>query len=229
MIFVNGALEQSGRFILAWSWQAFILLLTALVFVRFDRQHRPVLRERVWCTALIAVLLLPLVIVAVSVVPWVNDIRGALPELPSFALPALDFETPSLSEETAAASFPAAVDWPDVLVRLAGLVWSAGVGVALVRRLNVFLRIRRISVAARPDSRGRLPADADWTWLKGDPRVWLSTEVSAPMVYGWFQPAILLPADIEEWSTAEQRLAMLRHECIHLQRRDHWIAAVESL
>lgn len=45
--------------------------------------------------------------------------------------------------------------------------------------------------------------------------------VPVPMTFGWLRPAILLPADAEDW-LAGRREAALRHELSHIRRRD-WL------
>ncbi|MDQ3816844.1 MAG: DUF4440 domain-containing protein, partial [Acidobacteriota bacterium] len=57
----------------------------------------------------------------------------------------------------------------------------------------------------------------------------LSTEIRAPMLLGLIRPMILLPADIKEWTTAEERGWMIEHEMTHLSRRDNLIILFQAL
>ncbi|HKI86534.1 MAG TPA: M56 family metallopeptidase, partial [Thermoanaerobaculia bacterium] len=57
-----------------------------------------------------------------------------------------------------------------------------------------------------------------------DPRL-----LSSPAVTGLWRPTILLPSDIAEDWTAEDLEAILLHELVHLERRDHWVNALQSL
>lgn len=45
--------------------------------------------------------------------------------------------------------------------------------------------------------------------------------VSAPMVWGWLNPVILLPKEASAWSPEQVRLALM-HELAHVYRRDLW-------
>jgi len=49
------------------------------------------------------------------------------------------------------------------------------------------------------------------------------------MLYGWFHPVILLPDDVSQWSTDEERATMIRHEAAHYARKDHWLAAFQAV
>ena len=46
-----------------------------------------------------------------------------------------------------------------------------------------------------------------------------------PMTYGLFRPVIVLPMDAADW-TDQRRLAVLRHELMHVKRRDLWWTVV---
>jgi TonB family protein len=45
--------------------------------------------------------------------------------------------------------------------------------------------------------------------------------ISAPLVWGWVNPVILLPEEASTWSPEHVRLALL-HELAHVQRKDLW-------
>jgi hypothetical protein len=49
------------------------------------------------------------------------------------------------------------------------------------------------------------------------------------MLIGLFRPLILLPADLLSWTNADERRAMVQHELAHLERRDHYVNALQSL
>ena len=54
----------------------------------------------------------------------------------------------------------------------------------------------------------------------GEVSLRLSPEVSSPLLCGVFRPTILMPADIADWTTPDERAAMIRHELAHVNRRD---------
>jgi hypothetical protein len=57
----------------------------------------------------------------------------------------------------------------------------------------------------------------------------LSQSTASPVLIGLLHPTILLPADISQWTTAEERQTILLHEMIHARRRDHWANLFQSL
>ena len=106
--------------------------------------------------------------------------------------------------------------WTDWLT----LVWAA-VGLFLLARLVVGMGAVWYISARSDDFSGsirglRLGLQLDW---KRQVRVKKSNAVTVPMVWGFFRPTILLPADADNWQ--EERLrAVLLHEFAHIQRND---------
>ncbi|MGH9763770.1 MAG: M56 family metallopeptidase, partial [Blastocatellia bacterium] len=123
---------------------------------------------------------------------------------------------------------PAHVSWMVIgSLILAGL-WAMVVFVSLLRLAASLWRLRRIKAAAEPVSASALncvgvDSGHDDATAKQLARITiaLSREVRSPGLAGFFRPAILLPADITSWTTAEERSAMLRHEAAHIERHDH--------
>ena len=64
--------------------------------------------------------------------------------------------------------------------------------------------------------------------LKRRCRVRLSDAVPVPMVWGFFRPVILLPADAKHWQPERHR-AVLLHELAHIQRRDWLMQTIAQL
>ncbi len=235
---MNGVLpilEWTGRHIALWSWQIVLLFAIARLAVAMDLKHRPVFRTRIWTVALICFLLLPLVPAVVASRTWAREVRQAFPD--TEMLPFLDEASPPQIPQTESLSLPKpersgmrlSLSIP-FLFRLLGIIWFAGTGFALIRKIGVYLQLRRLSSVARLDSLDGLAPGSNWGWIgEPSPRIRLSPAVVTPMIYGWFQPLILLPEDIEEWSTPDQRAAMLRHECVHIRRKDHWVAWLEVM
>jgi hypothetical protein len=98
-----------------------------------------------------------------------------------------------------------------------GFLWCAGVGIAAARKLNRHVRLAKVVERA------------EIVWFDDSPLpIRLSNEISGPMLYGLWRPAILLPRNLSNWSTSEERLAMIRHECAHFTRMDQWTSMVEG-
>ncbi len=54
------------------------------------------------------------------------------------------------------------------------------------------------------------------------PPVFISNQISVPLLSGWLRPTIILPVDSSNWSP--QRLLMaLCHELVHFRRGDSWL------
>ena len=60
-------------------------------------------------------------------------------------------------------------------------------------------------------------------------RVGYSEHIHAPVTVGIFHPVILLPADIRDWTTPEERHAVVLHELAHVERRDPIVNLFQTL
>jgi beta-lactamase regulating signal transducer with metallopeptidase domain len=106
---------------------------------------------------------------------------------------------------------------------LALLGWAAGVVAALlpfaVGNVSVWRatrRARRITGGPWRELMDSAPAELR---PRRPVRLLETRRMSVPMACGWFRPAILLPADADEWP-ADRRRAVLLHELAHVKRRD---------
>jgi beta-lactamase regulating signal transducer with metallopeptidase domain len=216
------------RVMLVWSWQALLLLAAVWMVLRFYRSRAASVRYQIWLVAMIAVLLLPVA----------AEVRGLLPATGSngFAgLVDIDYAIASPPGETAAAAVdldeaatgelaasPTIQGWASLLLPALFAAWLTGAGVTAFRYATSYLRLRHMRLAARPTTPADLGCD-DASWEAGGVPIALSAEVQSPMVAGLFHPIILLPADLLTWTTPEERLSILRHELIHVRRRDHYV------
>ena len=85
-----------------------------------------------------------------------------------------------------------------------------------------FLVVRRVRAALRMSGIGRRSISG----LPDDPAVRFSTEISAPLTWGFLDPVILFPAFARSWDPSLFH-AVLEHEREHIRRRDtvaHWLA-----
>ncbi|HMX26536.1 MAG TPA: M56 family metallopeptidase, partial [Blastocatellia bacterium] len=118
--------------------------------------------------------------------------------------------------------------WPMVF-----LIWAVGMGIALFRLWRQLTCLRRLRAEARPISLAGLAgldgSEYEPALLTADVKIGLSADVHSPVLLGVWRPMILLPADIADWTTAEERRVMLRHELAHVERRDHWINLLPTL
>ena len=103
------------------------------------------------------------------------------------------------------------------------LIWLAGFLILIGRLIFGIATLWRLSRGAK-----RL-ADATWTALADDlgrqlglaRRVALlkSARIAMPQTWGTLRPAVLLPADADDWSV-ERRRVVLMHELAHVKRKD---------
>jgi len=223
--------EVLGRAIVLWSWQLAIFIGFLWLVVRMDRRHRPEFRYRLWAAALVISLFLPWMLQGIASYSWTIRAKEAWIDTHPFDSPKNErsYEPGPQIGETKRRPLrlqPSQQEvtptrWPSLAVvyRCLGFQWILGIGVGAARKVREHHRMQAIVERARPFT----PA--------GDSRVpiLLSREVSSPLLYGTFGPVILLPHDIDEWSTAEERDAIIRHEHIHFEERHHWVASLETL
>lgn len=113
----------------------------------------------------------------------------------------------------AAAANPATSTSPLLLIPL---VWLTGSLLVFLRFLLGLAYLMKHSRCARTIQ-----------WKESTAPVRFSS-VSMPMLWGWLRPEILLPKEAEAWTTNMIDL-VVRHELVHLQRRDNWIALLVAI
>jgi TonB family protein len=104
--------------------------------------------------------------------------------------------------------------------QIALLVLGAGMLVRLVWLASGFWRLARLRRHSRP-----LQPFSSWG-VEADLRV--SDAISSPVTFGFFRPAVLLPAGFPEMPVCAQE-AILCHEIIHVRRNDWLCTLAEEL
>ena len=218
-------MEVLGRTIVFWSWQLVIVIGFLWLVVRLDRRHRPEFRYGLWTVALMMSLLLPWVIQGIASYSWTIRAREVWIDTRAFDAGKGKPQTGETSvsllplQYSATEIPPSPLPSSAVVYRIVGLLWMLGIGVAATRKVREHRRMQAIV------ERSKLYSTASSCCRP----VSLSREVSNPVLYGLLRPVILLPHDIDEWSTPEERAAIIRHECIHYEKRHHWVASLETL
>jgi bla regulator protein blaR1 len=213
---IGGSVELS---ILA---KATSILVLALVALRMLRRVSASVRSVILASTFGALMILP--IAAVSLPPVALDV-GAVsvrPEPPS--LSAAVGSAPTRHPGTAATNRFAnsTVDRTRVPVRLLLIAgWVSGALVFLVPAIETLGHLRRLRRSSRP-------------WLNRDTLVrnlsreagpsrhvelLVHDDLAVPFTYGLMRPAIMMPADAQDWTDAEVRRALV-HELEHVRRRD---------
>jgi TonB family protein len=142
---------------------------------------------------------------AVRHLTCVMALSGALvfPLTLAFEARALPIHVPvtfAVSAATAGGAAPRSI----AVVEMLGALWALGSLLLLARLALGYRRIAQVMETAERT------ADRDPVYL---------ADVSAPLLCGLFETAILLPRASVSWS-AEQRTAALRHELAHKERKD---------
>ena len=215
-----------------------VILLLAAALTRLMRHRSAAARHLVWGVALFSAAALPL---ASGLLPaWTVRLpAGTALENPVVVEP---LQTNEASSSVASSSRPtvrpsgpseSSVRPPessaDSPVRPAApasalLIAWAVVAVSLLARLLLGLfRLSRLTRHAEPvqDSEwlAHLDDAARTLGLTRAVRLLRSDRIAVPLTWGVFRPALLLPADCDEWST-ERRRAVLIHELAHAARWD---------
>src|SRR3989441_8314029 len=228
-----------------------LLLLAALVTV-CQRRSPASLRHLVWTLACGGVLALPLASallpnwrvagwprLAVPVAFNAQQVAG-LPETalqaqapkraPSTAAPTVHEQRPAPSSTVSEGSerWRLAPDWPALVFP----VWLSGVAAVLIRLAVGIARITWVDRVTRPvDDEAWLILVDELSLelgLRRHVRVLQSRAPACRMPGGFRRPAILLPAEADDW-TAERRRDVLLHELAHVKRHDFLIQLIARI
>src|SRR5207302_6641215 len=106
------------------------------------------------------------------------------------------------------------------------VVWT----VLVLVRTGRFRRLLRFAEPAPAWLRDEVGVLASRLGLGRVPGVWLVPGRLAPMLWSLGgAPRLLVPDELLDGLTAEQRATLLLHELAHLRRRDHWVRLLELL
>ncbi len=119
------------------------------------------------------------------------------------------------------------------LSQLAALIWAAGAIVVLALATMRALRLRSLArrTASKDEALQRhVQRISNEMGLRYTPNAFLVRAKISPMVWTWFsRPLMLLPLQLWNTLSEDEKTAVLRHEVAHLIRRDHWVRVVEAL
>jgi beta-lactamase regulating signal transducer with metallopeptidase domain len=214
-----------------------ILLACASLMTLGLRRASASARHTLWSVALLAALILPLASQVLPILPLpVLPEETLTPSKPVLAAGGADAlrakpELLPVKEKIAGSAIPTnEIPSPNNWTAFSlwterGLVflWSAGVGVVLLRLLLGSLTIRRLrrnSTSVGESDWNDILDDLKATFgLRRPIRLRISNQSIPPMTWGTFRPVVLLPASAGEWSPSRRRL-VLGHELAHIQRND---------
>jgi beta-lactamase regulating signal transducer with metallopeptidase domain len=217
---------QGAAGLLVWSWQATVLLLCVWVGLKICRAKASALRHQVWLFGLIAVAALPLCAKLAQRFPALQPSGATLRYAPVMSYmieaPRVVIEAEPLATAHALpAAKPAIPTAKTSIVRpLLFTIWLIGALVMTARLLMSCIRLRRIRESASPVRPADLVYSENEALIMGKISLRLSPDIRSPLLTGVFRPAILLPADIVDWTTPAERAAIIQHELAHVARRD---------
>src|SRR2546430_576469 len=216
---ISALIDRGVIGLLVWSWQSLVLLTCVWLFLRVSRLKSPAQRYRIWLLSLIALAVLPLATQLAHSFPEIGPVNSTWNRVIDAPRKAVNFaSTPSAKVPSPlTTSRQPEPQSARVLARpVLFLIWLTGMLLALTRlgrnQINLWL-VRR---SAKEIS----PRELDLPKLPASIRLQASNEVDSPLLCGVFRPAILVPADITEWTTPNERNAMIQHELAHVERLD---------
>jgi len=156
--------------------------------------------------------------------------------LPAVAAPVAAIDAPGATAVVGATSpvfvTPTATPIVDAIAGGAAFVWAIGVVALTIRLAGGWAHAgairRRATVVndehALTDVR-RLQQELQ---LTGPVALLQSADVETPVVIGWRQPALILPADVAVQLSPEMMSALLAHELAHVKRHDYLANLLQS-
>jgi beta-lactamase regulating signal transducer with metallopeptidase domain len=216
--------DQAALELLVWSWQALVLLACVWAGMKLFRVKTPSLRQQIWLISMLAVLTLPVwpplfpKSTSPQQQPRNSSALSYAAELPRMIIvPAAEARLPITDYK--ALTMPPKKGWLSKVLPAAFCLWLAGALFALSHSIRGYLRLRRASRHACPTTPEELGSALE---LPQAVSLSLSADVRSPVLLGLRHPVILLPHDLAEWTSVEEREAMIAHELAHVARFDHF-------
>ncbi|HEV2491830.1 MAG TPA: M56 family metallopeptidase [Terriglobia bacterium] len=236
---VPPALHQATwlAFLVEMALKGTLVLIAAMaVSIALGRASAAV-RHLVWTAALGALLVLPLLSLAlpawrVALPPPATIVatpgRVASGHVQALVLPRPTAKSLAKVRLSPAETTPVFATWPTWTL----LAWMVGFVFVLTRRAlgtaRVEWLVRRATKVEGTDVRDRIRALARQMGLRRTVTVFQSDAVAMPMTCGVVHPAILLPATAGAWPRERLRI-VLAHELAHIQRHDCLTQALAQL
>jgi beta-lactamase regulating signal transducer with metallopeptidase domain len=216
---LNAVADRGVVILLVWGWQALVLLSCVWLFLKVTGLKSPARRYHIWLFSLIALAVLPLATQLAHRLPGIRPTNSTWNYVVEAPRKVATFAAVSVSKVPADKASSKETERPPAIVLVSPFLfamWLTGMLLALVRlsrnQITLWLMRRRAPVIS--------PHELDLTAFPANIRLMVSSEVNSPLLCGVFRPAILVPADIAEWTTRSERNAMIQHELAHAERFD---------
>lgn len=156
---------------------------------------------------------LVLILIALSFAPYLGMLfPETVPMLPT------KIWLPSLDEISSTGSFDTVVSLPTSesnMVDAFQIILGAGCIISLVRFGYSYLKLARIARTAKASAR--------------DTSIRVSDSNISPYAFGWPTRAVIFPKELMNATTKEQQALIIRHEQMHLRKKDPEIATALAL
>jgi beta-lactamase regulating signal transducer with metallopeptidase domain len=184
-------------------WEALALALLAWLVLRLVPRANASLRYALWCVALAAVLLLPVVALHAGSAPPAGG-AGADP----------------------------AVAMPQRFAQFLFILWYAVATVLVMRLILSYVRLQELKASARPLSPLYQLRVRRWLRESGGTRacrLCVSDKVPMPVAIGLLDPVIVLPERLLEQLSEDELDQVGLHEIAHLQRWDDYTNVFQKI
>jgi bla regulator protein BlaR1 len=221
-IIAETALALSGSAELSILGKATLMLLLGLTAVALARRARASVRHLALAATFASLLGLPLVFITVPGVTIAVPVSHAVAVPRTLAAP-IAHTQPTLASTPATSALPS-VSWP-TLIRWAWIVGATLLAMQLAVGLARVRRIRRNGLPW-PESRALAQSVAAECGVHRRIEILLHEDLPAPLTFGVWRPAIILPANARHWSDADLQRALV-HELEHVRRCD-WLSQLTA-
>jgi len=235
--------ETLGWTLIHFLWQGtLVALLLANVLTLLQRRAAN-LRYFIACTAMLLMLILPLVTIWMigSPSPKIAASRSPLTPIAMTELrPLAALAYPKIGSTVSVSASPTTSIWQERLSQRVSpwlpamiSVWLIGVLMFSLRLLTGWLYTQRLK------KRGTRPLVERWQQvlrrlcdqlrITRPVRLCESVWVQVPTAIGWLRPVILLPASALTGLTAQQLEAIIAHELAHIRRYDYLVNLLQAV
>ncbi len=192
-----------------------VVLGAAWAVAFFMRGRSAAVRHIVWTAAFGALLLLPLLSVALPALPAPGTGVALAPEVVFRADAGVLEPQANIETDRGPGGLPRA-DWRAAMM----WAWAIGSAALLLQMLAGLAHMQRLRLHARSLPENDLAELAGALGIRQGVDAFETAPGRMPMSFGMLRPAVFMPADSAEWSEERRRVVLL-HELAHVRRGDH--------